>query len=175
MARWVKAFREGRDAVQDDLRTERPNSSTYCLPVGYIRMNIIFTAHCVGCTFFGLGEPGCFHSFDWRFKFGSYGRAQVSSIATIRLRTSPLSIWYRSKKARTALKFHGVSNAVEQWHLYAAARAFLDRYQRESGEFLGQIVAIDETWARSYEPNECKHSATPSPKKVRRTQCDVKV
>ena len=42
-------------------------------------MNITFTAHCIGRTFFGRGKPGCFHSFDWRFKFGSYERAQVLS------------------------------------------------------------------------------------------------
>ncbi|KAJ4431495.1 hypothetical protein ANN_20093 [Periplaneta americana] len=26
-----------------------------------------YGALCVGRTFFGRGEPGCFHSFDWRF------------------------------------------------------------------------------------------------------------
>ena len=47
-------------------------------------MNIAFTAHCVGCTLFRRGVPGFFHPFNWSFKFGSYERAQVSSIATIR-------------------------------------------------------------------------------------------
>ena len=42
-------------------------------------MNIIFIVHCVGRTFFGRGEPGYFHSFDWCFKFGSYEQVQVSS------------------------------------------------------------------------------------------------
>ena len=48
--------------------------------VSHIRTNITLTAHCVGRTFFGRAEPGCFHSFDWRFKFDSYERAQVSTI-----------------------------------------------------------------------------------------------
>ena len=61
-------------------------------------MNITFTAHCVGHTFFGRGEPGCFHPFDWRFKFTSYERAQSSSIATIRPRMSPPSLCYQSNK-----------------------------------------------------------------------------
>ena len=54
-------------------------------------MNIIFTAHCVGHTFFGRGEPGCFHSFDWLLEFGSYKRAQVSSTVMIHPRKSSVS------------------------------------------------------------------------------------
>ena len=56
-----------------------------------------------------------------------------------------------------------------------------DRYQREGDNFLGLIVAMDETWARSYEPNlkrqpnEWKRLGSPRPKKVRPTQCAVKV
>ena len=37
LVQWVKAFREGRDAVQDNLRRGRPhveNISTPCFPVG---------------------------------------------------------------------------------------------------------------------------------------------
>ena len=48
---------------------------------------------------FGRGEPGCFHSFYWRFRFGSYERAQVSSIVTIRPKKSPRSLWHRSNMA----------------------------------------------------------------------------
>ena len=84
-------------------------------------MNITFTAHCVGRTFFGRGEPGCFNSFDCRFKFGSYERAKVPSVATIRPRKSSLSLWYMSNKACrlhngaivAPRKFHGVSNALQ--------------------------------------------------------------
>ena len=54
--------------------------------MSYTSMNIIFTAYCVGHTFFGWRELDCFHSFDWHFKFGSYEHAQVSSIVTIRPR-----------------------------------------------------------------------------------------
>ena len=42
----------------------------------------------VGCTSSRGGQPGCFHSFYWRFKFDSYERAQVLSIATIRQNNS---------------------------------------------------------------------------------------
>ena len=37
----------------------------YTPSVSYATVNITFTAHCVGCTFFGPGELGCFHSFDF--------------------------------------------------------------------------------------------------------------
>ena len=47
---------------------------------------------------------------------------------------------------------HEISE-VQQWHRYAVAQALLDRYQREGNDFLERIVAIDETWARSYEQN----------------------
>ena len=70
---------------------------------------------------------------------------------------------------------------VQQWHRYADVQALLDRYKREGDDFPGQIVAMDETWARSYVPNlkrqsnEWKHPGSPGPKKVRPTQCAVKV
>ena len=45
--------------------------------------------------------------------------------------------------------------------------------KREGDDFLGRIVAMDETWTRSYEPNlkrqsnEWKHPGSPRPKEVR--------
>ena len=75
---------------------------------------------------------------------------------------------------------HEISE-VQQWHRYADAQALLDRYQREGDDFHGRIVAMDETWARSYVPhlirqsNEWKHPGSPRRRKVRPTQCAVKV
>ena len=69
---------------------------------------------------------------------------------------------------------------VQQWHRYAVTQTLLDRYQREGGDFLGRVVAMDVTWSRSYEPNlerqsnEWKHPGSLRPKKVRPTQCAVK-
>jgi len=63
---------------------------------------------------------------------------------------------------------------------YAIAQDLLDQNQREGDDFLGMIVTLDETWARSYEPhlkqqsNEWKHPGSPRPKKVRPTQSNVK-
>ncbi|KAJ4432604.1 hypothetical protein ANN_21227, partial [Periplaneta americana] len=71
---------------------------------------------------------------------------------------------------------------IAQWHneLKRSGKALLDQYQREGDYFLGRIVAMDETWTRSYEPklkrqsNEWKHPGSPRPKKVRPTQSAVK-
>ncbi|KAJ4426449.1 hypothetical protein ANN_27263 [Periplaneta americana] len=107
VTRWVKAFREVRDAVQDNLRTARP-------------------------------------------------RVEDN---TVQLLASLLD----SDRRWTAL-----------------AQALLDRYQRKDYDFIGRIVTMGETWARSYEPNlkrqsnEWKHPGSSRPKKVRSTQSAVK-
>ena len=86
--------------------------SIYCLSCRYSMLHyypINVTCHSerhfhstlcrVWYTLFGLGEPGCFHSFDWHFKFGSYEQAKVLYIVTIHPRKSAPSLWYQSKKA----------------------------------------------------------------------------
>ena len=65
---------------------------------------------------------------------------------------------------------------VQQWRT-----SLVGRVPREGDDFLGHIVAMDETWARSYEPNlkrqsnEWKQTGSPRPKKMRPTQSAVKV
>ena len=84
---------------------------------------------------------------------------------------------YRKLAARCIT--HEISE-VQHWQRYAVTQVLLDRYQRERDDFLGRIVAMDETWARSYEPilksqsNEWKHAGS-RPKKVRPIQFIVKV
>ncbi|KAJ4426670.1 hypothetical protein ANN_26468 [Periplaneta americana] len=71
---------------------------------------------------------------------------------------------------------------IAQWHdgLKRSGKALLHRYQREGNDFLGRIIAMDETWTRSYEPilkhqsKECKHPGSSRTKKVRPTQSAVK-
>ncbi|KAJ4447154.1 hypothetical protein ANN_09155 [Periplaneta americana] len=71
---------------------------------------------------------------------------------------------------------------IAQWHdgVKRSGKALLDQYQREGNNFLGRIVAMDETWTRSYEPNlkcqsnEWNHLGSPCPKEVRPTQSAVK-
>ena len=80
----VKSFSPGRwtNVVLQECAVE---GSVYHLraavlpsSVSYAIMSFTFTAQCVERTFFGWGEPGCFHSFVWSFKFDSYDRANVS-------------------------------------------------------------------------------------------------
>ena len=75
---------------------------------------------------------------------------------------------------------HEISE-MQQWHRCAVAQALLDPYEREGDDFLGRIVAMDETWAHLYKPNlkcqsnEWKHPSSPHPEKVCPTSCPVKV
>ena len=64
----------------------------HCYPISVVRHN----EHHLHSTF-TLDEEN--HSFYWRFKYGSYVRAQVSFIETIRPIKSSPSLWYRSNKA----------------------------------------------------------------------------
>ena len=79
-----------------------------------------------------------------------------------------------------ALWIHHENSDVQQWQRYAVAQALLYDNQRE--DYLpGRIVATDETWDPSYEPNlkrqsnEWKYPGSPRPNKGRLTQSAVKV
>ena len=85
-------------------------------------MSITFTTHCEERILFGWGQPGCCNSYDWRFTFGSYVRAQVSSIATIHLKkirhlpfgTGPSRpVRLHSGAIVAPQQFHGVSNTLQ--------------------------------------------------------------
>ena len=94
--RWMKVVLQN---VQHYRLPWRYSVVQYC-PINAMHpVNITFTAHYVGRTFFRWGEPECFHSFHWCFKCGSYERAQVSSLTTIGPRKSSPYLWYRSSKA----------------------------------------------------------------------------
>lgn len=61
------------------------------------------------------------------------------------------------------------------------ARDLLKRYEQEGETFLNRIVAIDETWVRSYEPELKRQSSewhtpsSPRPAKFRRSQGNLKM
>ena len=147
-------FWEGRDAIQDNLHTGRPHMENN-------------TVQLLAC----LLDAGCW----WT------------------ARELALEVWVCHKTVLHILHNilgycklavcwipHEISE-MQQWHLYAVAQALLDQHQREVNDFLGQILAMDEIWACSYEPilkcqsNEWKHPSSPCPKKVCPKQCAVKV
>ena len=154
VARWVKASRESRDAVQDNHRTGQHHveKNTVHLLASLLGADPLWTARELAA------EDGVCHKTVLHILHGILG--------------------YRKSAARWIP--HEISK-VQQWHRFAVWQALLDRYQREGDDFLGWIVAKDETRARSYEPNlkrqsnEWKHPGSPSPKKVHPAQCAVKV
>ncbi|PSN50216.1 hypothetical protein C0J52_07800 [Blattella germanica] len=63
----------------------------------------------------------------------------------------------------------------QKWNRYETCRVNLERYEREGDIMLNRIIAIDETWARAYEPElkrqsaEWRHQGSPRKRKVRQT------
>ena len=54
-----------------------------------------------------------------------------------------------------------------RWIRYDSAQTHLERYRRDGDAFLCRIIALDEAWARSYEPqlNPKSRVITSTPKK----------
>ena len=151
---WVKAFWEGRDVIQDNLHTGQPQveNKTVQLLAFLSDGGRQWTAREL------TAEVGVCHKTVIHIVHDILGYRKLSTL------------WIPNEISE-----------VQQWHRYAVAQALLDRYQREGDDFHGRIVAMDETWARSYEPhlirqsNEWKHPGSPRRRKVRPTQCAVKV
>ena len=74
---------------------------------------------------------------------------------------------------------HELTDA-QKWLRYDASRTHLERYEREGDDFLWRIITIDETWAKSYEPqlkrqsDEWRHYGSPRKQTVRQTPTNVK-
>ena len=70
---------------------------------------------------------------------------------------------------------------MHKWQRYDASRMHLQRFEREGEAFLRRIISIDETWAKSYEPelkrqsDEWRHHGSPRKQTVRPTPTNVKV
>ena len=121
VARWVDAFREDGDAVQDNLRTGRP----------HVKNNTNSLLPCCMLIADGL----------------RVSQQRKSEYVTKLCSTFCTTFWVTANLQRIgySVKFPRCNKGT--------AMQSLDRYQREDGDFLGRIVAMDETWARSYEPN----------------------
>ena len=66
---------------------------------------------------------------------------------------------------------------MQKWLQYDAARNHLEHYEREGEAFLRHIITLDETWAKSYEPQlfNWRHYGSPQKSKVRQNPSNVKV
>ena len=122
VARWVKAFREGRDAIWDDVRTRQyhvENITTQLLaPLEDVDRR--WTAHELAA------EIGVCHKTVLHILHDILGYRKLAAL------------WIPHENSE-----------VQQWHRYPVAQALFDRYQREGDDFLERIVAMNETWARS--------------------------
>ncbi|XP_035229771.1 histone-lysine N-methyltransferase SETMAR-like [Stegodyphus dumicola] len=96
------------------------------------------------------------------------------------------TVWRIMKKSLNMRKLSSLwvphrLTEVQKWHWYALTGTHLEGYHNEGDAFLQRIVAIDETWARAYEPelkrqsNELCHQCSPRPQKFRQEPSRVKV
>ena len=69
----------------------------------------------------------------------------------------------------------------QKWYRFETCRIHLERYQNEGENLLSNIVTIDETWVRAYEPElkrhsaEWRHEGLPRRQKFRHNPSPVKV
>ena len=148
VARWVKTIREGRDAVQDNLRTGLP----------YVENNIVQLLASL------LDADRRLTAIKLTVEDGVC-RTTVFHILHI--------LGYRKLTARWIP--HQIFE-VQQCHCYVVAQALLDRYQREGDVSLARIVPNGETWAHSNESNLKRQSNEGfSSKESVPTQCAVKM
>ncbi|PNF35582.1 hypothetical protein B7P43_G02399 [Cryptotermes secundus] len=125
VARWVKLFREGRDAVQASRHSGRPHVDNHTIQLLASLMDV-----------------------DRRWAVRELA-AEVGVCHKTVLHILHDILGYCKIAARWVP--HTMSE-VQQWQRYAIAQDLLDRYHKEGDNFLGRIVTLDETWARSYEP-----------------------
>ncbi|GBN68749.1 hypothetical protein AVEN_148777-1 [Araneus ventricosus] len=70
---------------------------------------------------------------------------------------------------------------MQKWLRYDAPRNHFERYESEGETFLRRIITLDETWAKSYEPqlkrlsNEWRHYGSPRRPQVRQNPSNVKI
>ena len=69
----------------------------------------------------------------------------------------------------------------KKWRRYEICRIHLERYQNEGENSLNNIITIDETWVRAYEPElkpqsaEWRHKGSPLRQKFRQNPSPVKL
>src|ERR1043166_7500036 len=154
VARWVKAFRLGRQNVTHEPRAGRP---------------------CVGQD--SVNEVSALLDIDRRWTIrelsNSVGLSHTTVLHILKKRLG-------MRKIASRWVPHALTE-IQKWQRFEVARTHLSRYQEEGDTFVRRIVTLDETWARSYEPklkrqsNEWRHYGSPRQTKFRTTPSCVKV
>ena len=146
---WVKALREGRDAVQDNLCTVRPHmeNNTVQFLVSLFDADRRWTA-----TWVSSGSCGVCHKSVLHILYDILDYHKLAAC------------WIT----------HEISK-VQQLHCCAVTQALLDRYQRKVTTFLDKTLAHSYEPNLKCQSNEWKHQGSPLLKKVHPRQCAVKV
>lgn len=153
VARWVKAFNEGRQNVTDMPRSGHPTVSEENVQ----NVNALVLAD-RNSTIRQLANDT---------------RLAPSTVLKI------LKKHLQMRKIASRWVPHDLTEE-HKWLRYDASRTHLERYRREGEGFLRRIITIDETWARAYEPqlkrqsNEWRHHGSPRKVTVRNTTTNVK-
>ena len=154
VARWVRAFNEGRDYVEHMARPSRPS---VCEGDVEAVSSLLDTDRRLTVLKLAL-EIGLSHMTVFRIVKERLGMRKNAS------RWVPCNL-----------------TEVQRWLRYDAAQTPLQRYGRNADSSLRRIIVLDETRDRSYEPllrrqsNEWRHHGSPRKTVERRTPTNVKV
>ena len=156
VCRWVASFSAGRDSTKDEHRTGRPISITDKYHVEKVKELI---------------DKDRRYTVEEIAQELDISEGSVHTILRMRL---------GMRKITSRWVPHMLTQ--EQKHMRVQiSRQLLHRYKKEGDDFISRIVAIDETWLRSYEPELKSQSMewhtpnSPRPAKFRRKQGNLKV
>ena len=154
ISRWAQRFRDGRLSIENDPKSGRPRTSTDEQSVKRV-LQILEKDRRMKCEEIA-------HS-------AGISRASAYRILTERLH----------KRLITARCVPHDLSEKQKCRRLEIAQQLLHRL-REGNEFLQNVVAIDETWIRDFEPelksqsSEWRGKGSPSTKKFKRAQSNVK-
>ena len=126
----MKFFREGRNSIQDSRRSGRPHVDNHTVEL----LASLLDVECRWTARELAAEVGVCHKTVLHILHDILGYRKIAA-HWVPHTLSEVQKWQKWQK----------------W--YSIAQDLLNRYQREGDDFLGRIVTLDETWARSYEPS----------------------
>lgn len=156
VARWVEAFKRGRVSTADLHRSGRSVSAHKDVSVAVIEQCLMD---------------------DRRWTVTEL--AQHTGIPASTVRRILRQDLKMRKIAAKWVPHH--LHETQKWTRYETCRINLERFHQEGNGMLNRIIAIDETWARAYEPelkrqsNEWRHPGSPRKHKVRQNPSPTKL